>query len=391
MVFVPAPELEARHERLRRVVASTGLDGALLHGVTSLVYFAGTAQQAHLWVPREGPPALLVRRVLARARAESALERVELLGSLKELAGRLGGARRVGMELDLMPVSLFERYRAVLPGLEAADVGPATRSIRAVKSPWELERIRASSLAADAVVREVRGALREGMSELELSIVAEGAERRAGFQGMLRWRAATGFECPWVHVLAGDSALAFSFADTPFGGEGVTPAAPYGASHRPIGRGVPVCLDFALARDGYIHDLTRTLSVGPLPDRLRRAHDVCVAVLDAVRGGARPGVTGDELWRRSLEVVEAAGLADHFMGWGEDRARFVGHGVGLELDELPVLAPRQTAPLEPGHVIAVEPKLFFPGEGAVGVESTLAIHPDRVETLTVTPEELMVV
>ena len=77
------------------------------------------------------------------------------------------------------------------------------------------------------------------------------------------------------------------------------------------------------------------------------------------------------------------------MGWGEDRARFVGHGVGLELDELPVLAPHQSTPLEPGHVLAVEPKLFFPGEGAVGVESTLVIHEDRVETLTVTPEELI--
>jgi len=391
MAFVPGSELETRLDRLRRATAEMGLEGALLHGVTSLVYFAGTAQQAHLWVPVEGDPTLLVRRVLERARAESALDRVQPLGSLRELPGRLAGARRVGMELDVMPVSLFARYRAVLPGLEAADVGPATRSIRAVKSPWELERIRASGVAADAVVGEVRDALHEGMTELELSIVAEGAERRAGFQGMLRWRATAGFECPWVHVLAGGSALAFSFADTPFGGEGVTPAAPYGAGHRRIGRGVPVCLDFALARDGYIHDLTRTLSVGPLPDHLRRAHDVCVEVLDTIRTEARPGVTGDHLWRRSLEVVDAAGLADHFMGWGEDRARFVGHGVGLELDELPVLAPRQTAALEPGHVIAVEPKLFFPGEGAVGVESTLAIHPDRVETVTITPEELMVV
>lgn len=389
MVFVPASELESRLDGLRRLVAARGLDGALLYGVTSLIYFAGTAQQAHLWVPVEGDPTLLVRRVLERARAESALDRVEPLGSLRELAGRLGGARRVGLELDLMPVSLFDRYRSVLPGLEAADVGPASRSLRSVKSPWEVERIRASARAADAVVGEVRAALREGMTELELSIVAEGAERRAGFQGMLRWRATTGFECPWVHVLAGESALAFSFADTPFGGEGVTPAAPYGASHRRIERGVPVCLDFALARDGYIHDLTRTLSVGPLTDRLRRAYDVCVEVLETVRAEARPGVTGDHLWRRSLEVVDAAGLADHFMGWGEDRARFVGHGVGLELDELPVLAPRQSTPLEPGHVIAVEPKLFFPGEGAVGVESTLAIHPDRVETLTVTPEGLI--
>ncbi len=391
MPFVPGPELDDRLQRLVRRLAADRLDGALLHGASNLIYFAGTAQQAHLWVPVDGEPVLLVRRVLERARAESALGRLEPLGSLRQLALHLGRCRRLGMELDIMPVSQFERYRTTLAGLEAVDVGPATRAIRAVKSAWELERIRAAAVASDATLAEVRAALREGMSELELAIVAEGAERRHGFQGFLRWRAASGFECPWVHVLAGPSALAFSFSDTPFGGEGVTPAAPFGPSHRRIGRGVPVCVDFALARDGYIHDLTRTLAVGSLPDHLRRAHDLCVAVHDLVRAEAVPGADGAAIWQRCLELVEGAGLAAHFMGWGEQRVRFVGHGVGLELDELPLLAPVAGQRLEAGHVIAVEPKLFFPGEGAVGLENTYVVRDDRLETLTVTPDELLVV
>ncbi len=392
MPYVPREELTRRLDELRRRLADDGLDGALLHGTTSLLYFAGTAQQAHLWVPAQGEPVLLVRRVLERARAESALSDVRALGSLRTLPDFVGESARVGMELDILPVSLFRRYERALPGVrELTDIGPATRVIRARKSDLEVERIRAAAEAADAAFSAVAENLREGMSELELSVVVESSERRHGFQGMIRWRAATGFECPWAHVLAGDSALAFSFADTPFGGEGITPAAPYGASHRLIARGAPVCVDFALARDGYIHDATRTFSVGPLPGELQEAYEVACAMHRMIEREALPGATGAHLWERCVEIAAEAGLDDRFMGYGEQRVSFVGHGVGLELDELPVLAPRQDLPLEDGHVIAVEPKFFFPGVGAVGLENTYVVRPGGSENLTVTSEDLVVV
>ena len=391
MPFVPRSELDSRLFRLRAAIARDGLDGALLHGTTSLIYFSGTAQQAHLWVPAEGDPVLLVRRVLERARAESALDAVEPLASLKALPERLGTARRIGMELDILPAALLERYRAAIPDLDPVDIGLATRVVRAVKSVWEIEKIRAAAVAADAAFREAAGALREGMTELELAIVLESAERRHGFQGMIRWRAATGFECPWVHVLAGPSALAASFADTPYGGEGVTPAAPYGAGHRRIGRGVPVNIDFALARDGYIHDMTRTLSVGLLADELLEGYELLRTIHGEVCAAARPGIPGETLWERCLAIVEGAGLAERFMGLGDQRVRFVGHGVGLELDELPVLAPRQRMPLQAGHVIAVEPKLFYPGVGAIGLEDTYLVTAEGLERLTVTGDEIVVV
>ncbi len=389
--FVPAAELDHRLRRLSRQLAAECLDGALLHGTTNLLYFAGTAQQGHLWVPATGEPRLLIRRVLERARQDSALPSIEPLVSLSELPRHLGDARRVGMELDILPVSLFERYRKVMPAIEAVDIGPATRTLRAVKSTWEIERTRRAAVAADLAFREVVAGLRDGMTELELAVVAESAERRHGFQGLLRWRAVVGFECPWVHVLAGESALAFSFADTPFGGEGLTPAVPLGPGRRRIERGMPVCVDFAIACDGYLHDMTRTLAVGGLPELLVRAYDACRRVHDTFRAEARPGVTGGQVWQRCVELLEAAGFADHFMGWGPHRARFVGHGLGLELDEPPVLAPNQQRPLVSGNVVALEPKLFFPSVGAVGLESTYAITEDGVQMLTLTPEELVVV
>lgn len=385
MRTVPDAEIQQRLARLQEHLAGQGLDGALFHGVTNLYYYTGTAQQAHLWVPAAAEPVLLVRRVLERARAESSLARIEPLTSLKQLAAFVGDARRVGMELDILPVTAFGQYQRALPGLEAVDLGPYTRLARSVKSAYEVEQIRAAARVADLGYQEAVAALREGMSEVELSAVVEATERRHGFQGIIRWRAAAGFECPWVHVLAGESALAFSFADTPFGGEGLTPAAPYGPGRRAIQRAVPVCIDMPTAYNGYVHDQTRTLSVGPLDAELTRAYGVCQSILVMFEAEARPGVTGEALWSRSVAMAEEAGLGLHFMGYGENRARFVGHGVGLELDELPVLAPRQQMALAPGHVIAVEPKFFFPGKGAVGLENTYVVTDTGVERITLSP------
>jgi Xaa-Pro aminopeptidase len=391
MASFPEPELERRLQQLQARLADAGLDGALLHGITNLYYFSGTAQQAHLWVPAGGRPRLLVRRVLERARQESALPDLEPVSSLRQLAAHMGGAHRIGMELDILPVTLFGQYQRALPGVEISDIGPVTRLIRAVKSDLELEAIRASARAADLTLRDVRDALREGMTELELSVVAEAAGRRHGHQGMIRWRATTGFECPPVHLLAGESALAFSFADTPFGGEGLTAAVPYGPGLRRIGRSMPVCIDYVTAVNGYVHDMTRTLSIGPLDGQLTGAYQVCREIHAMIRTEARPGVTGDDLWSRSLAIAAAAGLEERYMGWGANRVRFVGHGVGLELDELPVLAPRQLQPLAAGHVIAVEPKFFFPGKGAVGLENTYVVTAHGADMLTVSSEELLII
>jgi len=390
MTQTPRSELDLRIQRLQRRLVEQGLDGALLHGVTNLYYFSGTAQQSHLWVPAAGKPVLLVRRVLERARRESALERVEPLASLRQLPDVVDGAKTIGMELDILPVSLFQRYQQILPDVQVKDIGPTTAALRAVKSPYEVDLIRQAAQLADSTFREAAAALEEGITELDLAIAAEAASRRCGFQGMLRWRAATGFECPWVHVLAGESALAFSFPDTPFGGEGLTPAYPFGPGRRRIRRSMPVCIDFATGGQGYLHDMTRTLAIGPLPDRLARAYAVCQEILADLEAVVQPGMAAEEVWNRSLAAAARNGLEEHFMGCGENRVRFVGHGVGLELDEFPVLAARRKELLEPGHVIAIEPKFFFPGLGAVGLENTYLVTESGLQRLTITPTDLVI-
>jgi Xaa-Pro aminopeptidase len=156
-----------------------------------------------------------------------------------------------------------------------------------------------------------------------------------------------------------------------------------------LAAGDPVIADLVGGHDGWLADQTRTFAVGRLDADLHAAHDCAVGILRAVEGELRPGTPASSLYDLAEGMAEDAGLVEHFMGAGPQRVRFLGHGVGMEIDELPVLAPGFDDPLEEGNVIAVEPKFVFPGRGAVGIENMYAVTADGFETMTTAPEELI--
>jgi Xaa-Pro dipeptidase len=382
---VPQAEIEQRLARLRSGLRRQGLDGALVVQVTDLLYLTGTVQSAHLVVPAEGEPALYVRRLLERARRESPLERVEPLTSLRELEGALARAGlrggRLGLELDVLPAQLYLDYARRLPEFELVDCSPLLRRLRSRKSEWEVARTREAGAMLAQAYERIPSLLREGMSEIELAAGLELALRRLGHQGLARFRAFNQ-ESSWVAVTAGPSAAVGGGADTPIVGTGPGLAVSRGSSHRPIGRGEPVVVDCLGTSEGYLADQTRLYSVGPLEPRFRDAFEHARRVLHATAAAARPGVAWAALYERARE---AAADAPGFMGG----VSFVGHGLGLEVDEPPFLARGFDDPLEPGMVFAIEPKFLFPGEGAVGIEHTYAMTGDGLERLTPTPEALV--
>jgi len=360
-----------------------------------LFYFGGSIQSGALIVPVDGEPVYAVRRVLERARAESALETIVPLPSLRglgplvtEALGR--PAARIGMELDVLPVAVRDRFAASLAPAEFIDVSAAVRRIRSVKSPYELDKMRAAARLSEAVLKTAIEALREGMTELDLSAAIEAEARRRGHEGIIRLRG-WNQETYYGMIAAGPAAAMPSFPDLPLGGEGPGPSAPYGAGWRRIARGDPVVVDAPVVLGGYICDQTRTLVIGGLPDALARAHDAAMDILETITAAIRPGATPEALYRIALDRAKTLGYADAFMGAGPYRARYVGHGLGLELDEWPVLADGFTDPLEPGCVFAVEPKMIFPGVGAVGIEDEFAVTATGCERLTVAEQRLFTV
>jgi Xaa-Pro aminopeptidase len=386
----PLAECARRAATLQAGLRERGLEGALLLHAVDVLWLAGTRQNASLWVPAEGEPALLVRKSLERARAESPLARVLPFPPSRELAAAVGPARRLGLTLDVVPVAVQQFWSRSLPGAAWTDVSGLVRELRSVKSPWELERMRATARLLGGVLGQVPGFLRAGMREVDLAAEIEARLRRAGNEGSPRVR---GWNQEFFMGLAvaGDAASAPSYFDGPVTGRGLSPSSPLGASVEPIPRDAPVLLDYTAILGGYVTDATRIAVCGRLAPELERAFRVARDIQDELAAALVPGAIPSRLFERARERAEAAGLGDRFMGPPGAQARFVGHGLGLELDEVPVLAPGFDAPLRLGQTLAVEPKFVFPGRGAVGIENTWAVGERGGERLGELPDDLMVV
>ncbi len=386
--MTPATECQRRLDAFREILRAQGLDGAALVHATDVFYFSGTRQNAALWVPAQGEPILLVRKSLERARAESPLGDVRPFPSSKELAAALGAPKKVGFTYDAVPGAV-ERFWARALGAELTDLSMPLRLQRSVKSPWEIERMRDTAALLCGVYRELPSFLRPGMREVDLAAELECRMRKAGNEGSPRLR---GFNQEFFMglALAAGSATAPSYFDGPVTGRGLSPSSPLGSSVDPIPRDVPVLLDYTAMKAGYVTDMTRIAVFGRLAPELARAFEVAIAIQEEVVRGLVPGAVPSRLWAAAKALAEREGLGDRFMGPPGAQARFVGHGVGLELDELPVLAPGFDAPLVRGQVLAIEPKFVLPGLGAIGIENTWAVADGGGERITALPDEVLV-
>ena len=382
MPILPA-EIERRLTAFQQALRAAAIDCALLIEASDLVYLTGVMDDAHLLVPADGEPILLVRRSLERVQADSPLEDVRPFRSFKELPPLLTelGARRIGLELDVLPAARYLRYRDLLPDAELVDVSDVLAGVRAVKSTWELtmigkaaEQVAAAFVAAPALVAEQP-------TDRAIQIELEHLMRQAGHQGPLRFRGLNG-QMFYGAVLAGPDGAIAPWADTPLGGPGPSAAVGKGPSGWEIRDGDAVTVDLVGGWEGYLADATRTFFRGTPNPQLAEALAVCESILAALEELMVPGTPAEQLYLRGLELATEAGFGDHWMGHGPGRVRFVGHGVGLEINERPFLAQGFTDPLAFGNVIAVEPKLVFPGLGAVGVENTYAVDRDGPIRLT---------
>jgi Xaa-Pro dipeptidase len=378
----------ARTVRLQETLRARGLSGALVLTAVDVLYFAGTRQNAVLWVPAEAPPVLLVRKSFSRAKAEGAIPDVRPFPPSKDLAGVLAATGKVGTPFDAAPQATLDWWRRQLPGAELVDCAALVRAQRAVKSPMEIGAQREAAGRLGTVFAQVPSFLREGMRELDLSVEIEARLRLAGSEGAPRMRGFNNEMSAGIAV-AGAAAAEPGCFDGPVMGQGLHAAYPAGSSGRPIRRGEPVLFDFCFIHKGYVADMTRVAVIGALPPELARAHEVAIAIQQEVAAGLFPGAIPAELWERARAHAERAGLGAYFMGPPGDQAKFVAHGLGLELDELPILAPGFKEPLLAGQVVAVEPKFVFPGLGAVGVENDYAVTPAGGDRFSDLPDAVM--
>jgi Xaa-Pro aminopeptidase len=391
----PKSEIDQRIAHLKQQLTENKIEAALFLQRADLFYFSGTIQEAHLYIPVEDEPILMVYKNFDRAIAESSLSRIVPLASPKAIPEILRQydislPPTIGMELDVLPVNLYRNYQKMFADCQLVDISHVIRLVRAIKSPYEIELMQQAARLSDEVAEQVPGLLREGMTELELAGLVEAEARKRGHQGVVRMRL-WGGEMFYGHLMAGPSAAVPSFLSSPTGGAGPSPAVAQGPGFRPIQQHEPVLVDYVFALNGYYSDHARIFSIGELPDDLMAAHAAMIELQDVIKTEAKPGVACGHIYDLALEWTRNRGYDEYFMGVGKERIRFVGHGVGVELDEYPFLAAGQTLELQAGMTLALEPKLIFPEKGVVGVENTHLVTDDGLAPFGRFPDEVVIV
>ena len=382
------PELKQRRDKIRVLMAQRGIDAALIACNVNLIYTYGTVVSGYLYLPLESPARLFVKRpnnitgehVLPVRKPEQLPELIQECG--------LPLPKKLMLEGDELSFTEYNRLAACFPEAEVVPCGSSLiRQARSIKTVMEIEIFRRSGAAHAKAYEQIPSVYRPGMTDRQLSIEIERLMRLEGCLGIFRVFGQS-MEIFMGSLLAGDNAAAPSPYDFALGGEGLDPSLPGGANGSLLQAGQSLMVDMGGNFYGYMGDMSRVFSIGKLPEKAYAAHQTCLEGQEAIANMAKPGVACEDLYNTAVKMVEEAGFADYFMGVGQ-KAKFIGHGIGLEINEAPVIAPRMKQELEPGMVFALEPKIVLPGVGPLGIENSWLVTTEGVEKLTVCNEEII--
>lgn len=379
-------EIAHRIERIQNEMRIAGADALLLSTNANLYYSSGRVYGGYTYVPATGDAIYFVRRPVGLKNGNVVyIHKPEQIPALLAERG-ISHPSCLALEQDLASYGECIRLSALFPDATVVNGSPVMRRVRAVKSPYEVKLLKISAAHHAEAYRRIRSVYQEGMSDIELQIEIERLLRLSGCLGLFRIGGSS-METFTGTLLCGTNADIPSPYDFAMGGAGLDPALPMGANGSIIKPGMSVLVDLCGNFTGYMTDMTRIFRVGELPELAYRAHRCSIDIHRAFRETAKPGVAASELYRMAADMAKEAGLEEYFMGHAQ-KAGFVGHGVGIEINEAPVLAPRSRDVLVSGHVIALEPKFVIPQVGGVGIEDTYLITDTGVEQLTEYPEEI---
>lgn len=383
-ILLLQPEEQAlRLGKVRGIMNDKKIDALLISDNANKYYLTGRVFSGYIYLPLKGEPIYFVKRpVTMKGDGVVSIRKPE---QIAESIGMVPPAT-IGLELATASYSKVERLRRIFPQSELADASSVMSAARAVKTAEELEKIRISGIKQDHVYRKIPTLYTEGMTDVELQVEIERESRLEGCLGQFRING-DDMELYMGNILVGDNADVPTPYDFAMGGEGMDPSLPVGCNGTVIKPGNSVMVDVNGNYTGYMTDMTRTYYVEEIGDLARKAHECSIAICHRLAELGRPGTEAKALYEEAEKMARDAGLHEYFMGHRQ-KAGFVGHGVGIEINELPVIAPRSRDILQENNVIALEPKFVIPKTGAVGIENTYVVTPDGLKPLTNTPEGL---
>lgn len=382
-----AKELKLRWDKIQQNMSDIHADGLLICDNVNLYYVSGRIFRGYCYIPVKGEPIFFVRRPLGLNGTQVVyIRKPEEIGEYLQKNG-VAFPDKLLLESDSISYSDYKRYETIFTPKEVLNGTALLRRCRSIKTPYEIDLIRRSGELHAKAYETIPSLYRKGMTDVEFSIELEHECRKLGSLGIFRIFGQS-MEIFMGSVLAGDNADTPSPYDFAMGGAGLDVSLPVGCNGTVLTEGMSLMVDMGGNFTGYMTDMTRTYAIGSVQELAMKAHETSIAIHQAIAAKSRPGVAAKDLYELAAEMANNAGLSDYFMGHRQ-KAGFIGHGVGIEINEAPVLAPRSRDILAEGMVFALEPKFVIPGTGALGIENTYAVTADGVEKLTVCKEELI--
>lgn len=380
-------ELRNRWKSIQKEMAKQGAEGCLLAGNVNLFYVADRVFSGYFYLPLEGNPFFFVKRPVGLKG-----ENVHYIRKPEQIAEILAEKgivlpKTLMLELDELSYNEVTRLQSIFTPDQTFNATAIVRKVRTVKSPYEIGLLRLSGQLHAACYNEVPQLYKPGMTDIDFSIEIERLFRQKGALGHFRVFGQS-MEIFMGSVIAGDNADAPSPYDFAMGGRGLHSSLPVGGNGTILTPGTAIMVDMGGTFTGYISDMTRVFSVGKVAPLAYDAHQLALEIQNDIEAIAKPGVATCELYNMAIEKVKKHNLLPYFMGYSQ-QAGFIGHGIGIQINESPVLAPRSKEILTEGHIFALEPKFVIPGTGAVGVENTFVVNANGIEKLTILNEEII--
>jgi Xaa-Pro aminopeptidase len=361
-------DFRSRQKKLREQLAERSFDALLVSHLPNIRYLCGFTGSAGLLLVAEGSSVFFTDSRYNRQAHEEvkgakvAIAQGGLFGALGQwVAGRGKTARRwiVGVEAEHVTLAERKRLGDALPsGFRLRNTAQLVERARMAKDADELNLIRAAVRLGATLFDRAVEVLRPGIKETEVAAGMEYAARRAGAEAM---------SFPTII------------------GSGARSALPHGrASEQAIPAGAFVVCDFGVILGGYCSDQTRTVWVGAATEEARSAYDAVREAQEAAIAAVRPGVAVGEVDAAARKVLRKAKLGRYF-------THSTGHGVGLEIHEIPRVAAEQEEELKPGMVITIEPGIYFPGKWGIRIEDMVAVSERGCEVLTPTSKDFLAV
>lgn len=383
-----------RIKELQKNMNKSGIDLAIIMHPRDLYYYTGTAQPCNLIVPVHGEPFLQVRRAWDFVCRETWIPPSQMVAGgnfnqIEQLAEELPLlVRTIGLTLDAIPAILYKKAQAGFSQCNLVDISPLVLRQRAVKDEEERKAVRQAAGLFRVVHHTIMASLRAGIREIDLAACIIKSLREHEAETIVRNRRWDSSLHPEGLVVSSTNMWRISGHAMTVTGVGLSPSLAWGASTTVINKGDLVVVDLGINLHGYHADMCRTYCVGHADDRQKEVFGMVLEIQEEAIKNIKEGVSAEKVYYAALKKARELGVEQNFQGYGNMQGQYVGHGIGLELDEPPTLQLGNNMLLQDGMTLAVEPKLIIPGWGAVVLEDDVMVTREGCEMLSNVPRQL---